>query len=406
MKPYYIVITPFFPTPEAFYGSFIYDQVEELQNQGKHLLILRPCPWHKAKQQDYNYNGVNVHYFPCMDMPSYILNGLTDGINRRFFKRFLKKNFPNIKVKAVHCHTSQCALYGNIIKELYPECTSIIQYHELDPFIILNGRFANAKWNLAYKIHKTMPKLAKFDIHVSVSPRVQENLKFFPLPSAREMYEPYLQKLKKIPSSIQPLKIKKSVILINGVNTKLFYKEQARKDANGRFTIGCIGNYLNLKRHIILIKAAELLKSQGITDISVKMVGNNPPDGYQVLKSYVASHQLEDIIEFCPPYRHEDLRGFYNSIDLFVLPSVFEGLGCVFLEAYACGTPFISCRNQGIDDLIVPEEKSLWLIEQDNYTELADKILQYKENRYEQHLVDAIDIHTQIKRFLEETGLS
>ena len=89
----------------------------------------------------------------------------------------------------------------------------------------------------------------------------------------------------------------------------------------------------------------------------------------------------------------------------FVLPSVFEGLGCVFLESWACGTPFISCRNQGIDDLVLPEEKDLWLISKDNSLELADKIWMFKEKRYKQHLVDSIDIDIQIKRFLENLSL-
>lgn len=402
---YYIVITPFFPTIDKFYGSYIYDQVIALMKQEKSIIVLRPCPlFHK--KEDYIYNGVRVSYFHCVDMPSYILNGLTDNINKLLFLRFLKRRFNlnSIDVEAVHCHTSQCALYGNIVKKIFPKSLSIIQYHDLDPFTILNGHFAGCKWNLRYKVRKTSKKLEKFDIHVSVSKRVEENLLSFPSPSPREEYKPYLDRLKSIPSSISPLRVKRSIVLINGVDTSVFYNDH-KHEQSSIFTIGCIANYIALKRHQCLIDAIEILKNRGVGDIKVKLVGNNPRDAFQRFKQDVEKRGLGHIVEFCPPYEHDKLHEFYNSIDLFVLPSVFEGLGCVFLESWACGTPFISCCNQGIDDLIVPEEKALWLISKDDSNELADKIFAYKEKRVKQHLTDSIDINYQIKSFLKKINL-
>lgn len=405
MKKYYIVITPFFPTPDKFYGSYIYDQVAALKRQGKYILVLRPFSGFTVPH-GYCYNDFNVSYFQCLEMPSYILNGLTDGINRLLFKKFWKNHFgKDFDVEAVHCHTSQCALYGNVVKEMFPQCTSIIQYHDLDPFTILNGCLSNKKWNLLYKIRKTYKKLEKFDVHVAVSKRVEENLLSFPKPSPREQYEPYLERLALLPVSMKPLKVKKSVVLINGVDTTLFYNRKQAMNNSNKLIIGCIGNYIKLKRHKCLIKAIGILKKRGITDVLVRLVGNNPPKEYQEIKHYVGDCGLQDMIEFCPPYAHKDLLSFYESIDLFVLPSVFEGLGCVFLEAWACGVPFISCYNQGIDDLIDGEEKDLWLVIKDSPEDLADKIVKYKEKRYKQHLVDTIDIDVQIKRFLKKIEL-
>ncbi len=37
---------------------------------------------------------------------------------------------------------------------------------------------------------------------------------------------------------------------------------------------------------------------------------------------------------------------------VFALPSHYEGLGCVYLEAMSAGKPVIACRGQGIEEII------------------------------------------------------
>ncbi|MGA8868520.1 MAG: glycosyltransferase family 4 protein, partial [Candidatus Sulfotelmatobacter sp.] len=59
-----------------------------------------------------------------------------------------------------------------------------------------------------------------------------------------------------------------------------------------------------------------------------------------------------------------------RSCTLFVLPSRFEGLGCVYLEAMACGKPAIGCRGQGIDE-IIEHGTNGWLIPVDGLEELV-----------------------------------
>jgi glycosyltransferase involved in cell wall biosynthesis len=48
----------------------------------------------------------------------------------------------------------------------------------------------------------------------------------------------------------------------------------------------------------------------------------------------------------------EDLVAFYNCCDLFVFPSLYEGLGLPVLEAMACGAPVVGGDNSSIKELI------------------------------------------------------
>jgi glycosyltransferase involved in cell wall biosynthesis len=52
----------------------------------------------------------------------------------------------------------------------------------------------------------------------------------------------------------------------------------------------------------------------------------------------------------------EDLRSEFEQADIFVLPSLVEGFGLVYLEALAAGCHVIGTNNTGLPDLDAPEE--------------------------------------------------
>jgi teichuronic acid biosynthesis glycosyltransferase TuaC len=55
---------------------------------------------------------------------------------------------------------------------------------------------------------------------------------------------------------------------------------------------------------------------------------------------------------------------------LFALPSWYEGLGCVYLEAMSVERPAIACRGKGIEGIIHHAENG-WLIEPKNSDDLT-----------------------------------
>ncbi len=163
--------------------------------------------------------------------------------------------------------------------------------------------------------------------------------------------------------------------------------------------MGCIANFGDWKDQITLLKALLLLKKREFSP-KLRFVGSGQYLG--LCSEFVKSHGLQDQVSFESEVDHTQLPDFYRSLDLFVLPSYFEGFGCVFTEAWACGTPFITCEGQGMDDLILSEERDLWLCKPMNPQDLAEKILFYYRNRPAQHLAGAVAIDVLVKRYVEE----
>ena len=66
---------------------------------------------------------------------------------------------------------------------------------------------------------------------------------------------------------------------------------------------------------------------------------------------------------------------------LFALPSWYEGLGCVYLEAMSAERPAIACLGQGIEEVIQHRENG-WLIEPKNLSGLTAALRALLSNRF------------------------
>ncbi len=66
---------------------------------------------------------------------------------------------------------------------------------------------------------------------------------------------------------------------------------------------------------------------------------------FEELQEFVDQHQLQQNIRFLGNVK--DIPGFLNGIDIFVLPSRYEGFGIALIEALACGIPVIASDIDG-----------------------------------------------------------
>ena len=153
-----------------------------------------------------------------------------------------------------------------------------------------------------------------------------------------------------------------------------------RSDRAAPVILGC-GRLTTEKGFRYLVEALSLIR--GDTDARLIIVGKGPQRS--ALRALVDDLELSNRVEllgFQPnPYK------FMARADLFVLSSLWEGLGLVLIESMACGTPVIStdCPSgpgevitDGVDGLLVPPRDP---------EALSDAIVRVLEDR---HLADQL----------------
>ena len=378
---YYIQITPFFPSEESFFGPYIYDQVKALKEVSDYEVIVIKLSI-SGGDEDYDYQGIRVHQVKLWDLPSNFLPGLTIQRNfQKIYKKIAKLTSGQFdKIEYIHGHvTYPCGVYAVKLAEKVG-AASLVQHHGLDVLSYSNGRLLfgglrrlNKKW--INKIH--VPYLNKASWNLGVSKKT-------------------LDALHKVPSFIGH----KEYVLYNGVNKEKFYPMKGLKDS-ACFVIGCIGNFWELKDQITLIKAVEALLKKDI-EIKIKVIFVGEGVTKQECLSYTLENNIQEYFEFRGTMDHTELNAFYNSLNLFILPSFYEALGCVYLEAFSCGVPFVGVKGQGIEELVNPEQQEYYLIEQGDFAGLSDLIQIHLQQKTKQLLKRDIDINLLVAEFLNE----
>lgn len=384
----YLYVTPFFPTPGNWRGAYCLDFVKAAARTGRYRVEV----FREGDGRDYEVDGVVVHTFRARHLPSNVFPSLFARGNARCFLESVRRAGIDLKDVAVcHGNTAFTIHYPLAVKAVNPRCLTVLHHHDLASFGLNNGRLRHL-WPYNMIQFPVLRRLhERYDIHVFVSEASRRN--FLSAPKTDSTYADYRRQMRGLP--YRGVRIRRSVILHNGVDGTLF---NASGKASGRadsFVIGCVGNFEKLKGQMTLLEAVERI---GHRRIRVVFLGSGPE--LARCRSFAERHGID--AEFRSEVRHEELPSFYRGLDLFALPSAFEGFGCVYTEAHACGAPFIACRGQGTDDIIPAEDRGKWLCEPRNPADLADRIAGYREHRWEQRLTENQDIDFLVRRFLDQ----
>jgi glycosyltransferase involved in cell wall biosynthesis len=137
-------------------------------------------------------------------------------------------------------------------------------------------------------------------------------------------------------------------LIHSGVDLKRFELANRARDPNSDVpVIGMTAVMEERKGHRYLLEAAALLKKQG-RRIRYLLAGEGSLKAE--LERSVGSLGLNEEVSFAGFV--SDVPTFLRAIDIFVMPSLFEGLGVAALEAMAAGKPVVASKVGGLAETV------------------------------------------------------
>jgi sugar transferase (PEP-CTERM/EpsH1 system associated) len=166
-------------------------------------------------------------------------------------------------------------------------------------------------------------------------------------------------------------------VVYNGVDTDRFspcpeIRDSIRTELGlppDRIVIGSVGRMVPIKDYPTLLQAAERLVARGV-NLHVLLVGKGPER--ESLESRVReSSLLQGRVSFVGA--SDRVPELLNVMDIFVLPSLGEGMSNTLLEAMASGVPIVASRVGGNPEVVVGD-LSEWLFTPGEAGELTERI--------------------------------
>lgn len=158
----------------------------------------------------------------------------------------------------------------------------------------------------------------------------------------------------KLEQAMKAHHLKASYHLIHNVADTDLFKPDGSQRAQGKvLQILHVSSLTEREKNIsgIIATAAELNRKN--VPFHLTLVGENPTES-DIHKKSVAGHNLGSFITFTGHKTPEEIAGYMNRSDVFLMLSHFEGAPVVITEALACGLPVIS-TDVGQVKAMIPE---------------------------------------------------
>lgn len=176
----------------------------------------------------------------------------------------------------------------------------------------------------------------------------------------------------------------KTVVLLLDLENQASYKpnQQLIEKYHATYNIIFVGRIVQNKMQHQLLDVLFSLKSRGIKDIRLFIVGGTSEPSYQqFLQDYTRDLELQNEVIITGKVNNEDLAAYYELADLYISLSEHEGFGMPIIEAMRYDTPVLAYNAGGIATTVVKEG----LFEKKAPATVADKIIQIQQNPYFRH---------------------
>jgi sugar transferase (PEP-CTERM/EpsH1 system associated) len=145
-------------------------------------------------------------------------------------------------------------------------------------------------------------------------------------------------------------------VIYNGVDVTRFSPlERATEaaDATRPLRLGSVGRLVQVKNYPLLLRVLARLPAQ--RRCTLLLVGEGPERG--ALTALASELGVADRVEFAG--HRDDVPELLRTMDVFVLPSVSEGMSNTLLEAMAAGVPVLASDVGGNVEIVEPERSGL-----------------------------------------------
>jgi len=254
----------------------------------------------------------------------------------------LKKHIEQNKIDILHCHLLRSHFTGYLLKLFFFRNIRLVIHEHGD--ILENSGLSS----FILKIIKR-----KADVFITCSEALKKTLV--------EKIEVDAAAVKTVYNFVNAQKNKTPILQV--------IPEASQPE---RFYIGFAGRLIRRKGWEQLIEAAKILIPE--TNVYFEIAGEGP-DKAKILDK-IKAHQLKNVT----------LRGytknmdlFYNKLNCLIVPSHYEPMGMVAIEAQAFGVPVIASNVSGMNELLLDEWNAL-LFTPGNATELVTCIKKMKDN--------------------------
>ena len=139
---------------------------------------------------------------------------------------------------------------------------------------------------------------------------------------------------------------------------------------------------------VFLFTASRLVLSRGVEDTiralqylpeNVKLLIAGSGEDQDKLERIAHETNVAERVIFAGHIGHDTLPELYKISDIFVRPSIIEGFGNAFVEAFAAGIPVVATPVGGIPDFLTDGETGLFC-EVRNPESIARAVEKYMEN--------------------------
>jgi teichuronic acid biosynthesis glycosyltransferase TuaC len=323
-----LTLTPFFPSAgDEVSGCFIAESTRQLAQFGVASTIVAVSPiYNRRKEPSSSAPATWVRY------PQIPGNFGLSNAGRWLYARLLphlRRLQKEQSIDIIHAHSAlPCGQAATLLSRRL-KIPFVVTVHGLDVFntCFLGGLPAEWRREVSIHVYRAAHKV------ICISEKVQSLLHDGIQDDAR------------------------TAVVYNGTDTNFFSPPVAGASPAVK-EILIVGNLLFAKGQELVLRAIHQV-GVSVPQLRCRVIGDGPDRArLQALSSELG---IADRVQFEGRKSRTEVANAMRECSLFALPSRYEGLGCVYLEAMACGKPVIACRGQGIDEIIRHGENG-WLI--------------------------------------------